>query len=80
MNTPIKILALTANPSDKKRLGIDEEVRKIDQCIRSSAPGGAVRFAARFAVRLADLRDALREEEPDVLHFSGHGARSVRAR
>ena len=68
----LKILLLAADPTVSLR--IDEEVRAIEQKVRSSKYRDAVQVRSRMATRPSDLQNALLEEEPVVVHFSGHGA------
>ncbi len=77
-DTPvIKILFLSANPADTRRIRIDEEIRAIDQYLLQQAKHRD-RFAIQqhHAVRIADLQSALLRHEPDIVHFSGHGSAS----
>ncbi len=69
----IKILLLAANPLTLPRLAIDEEVRAIEKKMCSSKFRDAVQFRSRWATRPGDLQQALLEEDPAVVHFSGHG-------
>ena len=67
----LKILLLAADPTVSLR--IDEEVRAIEQKVRSSKFRDAVQLCSRWATQPGDLQSALLEEEPVVVHFSGHG-------
>ena len=69
----MKILLLAANPLASPRLTIDEEVRAIENKVGSSKLRDAVQFRALWATRPGDLQQALLEEDPAVVHFSGHG-------
>lgn len=73
MNRPIKILFLTANPSDTVRLSIDEEIRAIDQALRL-AEYRNFDIRVHTAVRIDDLQELLLRYQPDIVHFSGHGS------
>ncbi len=68
------ILILAANPKDTQKLRLDQEVRDIEEALRR-APAGRDRFQViqYWAVRLDDLRRALLEHQPQIVHFSGHG-------
>ena len=70
---PIKILFLAANPLDTVRLAIGEEVRAIQQALRQ-ADYRIFDIQLGPAVRIEDLQDLLLQHQPDILHFSGHGA------
>lgn len=69
----IRVLFLGANPPSTEPLRIDRELRGIQERLRASRHRGSVEIIVRLAVRFADLREALLEVEPDVVHFSGHG-------
>jgi hypothetical protein len=68
------ILFLAANPSNSERLALDEEARAIETKLRASEYRDAIQFRTRWAVRADDLLQALNEDRPTVVHFSGHGA------
>lgn len=70
----ISVLFLAANPLDKPRLQLDEEVRGIAEMIRKSEHRDAVRLESRWAVRPLDVLQAINECQPRVVHFSGHGS------
>ncbi len=69
-----KILILTANPKDTEKLRLDEEVREIQEGLQRSRRRDQFEIIARWAVRTEDLRRALLDHEPQIVHFSGHGA------
>lgn len=68
------VLFLAANPAVTGRLGLDEESRLIQEMIRKSEYRDSIRFVSRWAVRPMDVLQAINEENPTVVHFSGHGA------
>jgi hypothetical protein len=68
-----KILILAANPKTTPRLRLDEEVREIEEGLRRSKHRDRFEIHSVFAVRLKDLRRALLDYEPVIVHFSGHG-------
>lgn len=68
-----RILILAANPTDTGRLRLDEEVREIQEGLKLSAGRDRFEIISRWAVRTDDLRRALLEHDPHVVHFSGHG-------
>ena len=72
---PIKILILTANPSDTGAapLGLDAEVRRIEEALQRSRRRDLFEIVAKSAVRTVDLRRALLDHRPQILQFSGHG-------
>lgn len=74
MATPVKkILILAANPKTTPRLRLDEEVREIDEGLRRSKYRDQFEIQSRWAVRMRDLRRALLDVEPQIVHFTGHG-------
>jgi hypothetical protein len=67
------VLFLAARPSDTAALRLDVECREIGDAIRGARYQDRITFTSRWAVRPADLLQALNELSPEVLHFSGHG-------
>jgi CHAT domain len=67
------ILVLAASPANQARLRLDTEVREIDQGLRLSQQREQFDLQQRWAVRPDDLRRALLDIQPQVLHFCGHG-------
>ncbi|HBG31078.1 MAG TPA: hypothetical protein DDW98_10670 [Gammaproteobacteria bacterium] len=72
----ITVLFLASNPLDENSLRLDEEARAIQQRLRLSQHRDSVRFETRWAVRPADVLQALNECRPRIVHFSGHGTQS----
>jgi hypothetical protein len=70
----ITILFMTAEPDGPERLHVDREIREIQEQVRSSKLRDSIAFEYRHAVRATDLLQHLNDVEPDVAHFSGHGA------
>lgn len=68
-----KILILTSNPKTTLKLRLDEEAREIEEGLRRSRYRGQFKIYSRWAVRLRDLRRALMDVEPHIVHFTGHG-------
>ncbi len=68
-----KILILASNPKATPQLRLDEEVREIDEGLRRSKHRDRFEIHTRLAVRLRDLRRALLDVEPHIVHFTGHG-------
>lgn len=69
-----KILVLTANPKNTDRLSLDEEMREIQEGLRRSRHRDQFELLSQWAIRPDDLRRALLDHEPQIVHFSGHGA------
>ncbi|MBD2200740.1 AAA-like domain-containing protein [Calothrix anomala FACHB-343] len=65
-----KILILAAIPDG---LRLDREIRKIEECIRRAVRRDMFEVDIRTAVRPQDIRRAIAEETPQIVHFCGHG-------
>jgi hypothetical protein len=75
MDTPAKkILILAANPKQTSRLRLDEEVRDIKEGLRLSQQRDKFILQQEWAVRPRDVRRAVLDFRPNIIHFSGHGA------
>lgn len=72
MNTK-NILILTSNPRQTTVLDIDREMRQIREALRRSENRDQFSLEFRVAVRPKDLRRALLEVKPNIVHFCGHG-------
>ncbi len=64
------ILILTAIPH---RLRLDKEIRSIEEAIRRAEKRDLFKITLRTAVRPQDIRRAIAEEQPQIVHFCGHG-------
>jgi hypothetical protein len=71
----IKILFLTANPTDSSRLRLDEESRAIDLALRQTEFRDRFEIQQHWAVRVSELQSYLLRHKPDIVHFSGHGSK-----
>lgn len=69
----VRILMLAANPQPDARLALDEEAREITEKLRLSRDRDDFDLVTRWAVRPADLLQAINEHLPHIVHFSGHG-------
>ncbi|MBN3890509.1 MAG: CHAT domain-containing protein [Nostoc sp. JL31] len=69
-----KIVILAANPKTTPALRLDQEMREIAEGLRRSKNRDQFVLEKRLAVRTEDLRRALLDERPRLLHFCGHGA------
>jgi Effector-associated domain 1/CHAT domain len=65
-----KILILTAIPHG---LRLDKEIREIESAIRRATNRDLFEIRIRTAVRPQDIRRAIAEEQPQIVHFCGHG-------
>jgi hypothetical protein len=68
-----KILILAANPKDTSRLRLDQELRDIDEGLQRSQKRDQFSLKQELAVRPRDIRRALLNFNPQIIHFSGHG-------
>ena len=67
------LLILAANPKGTERLRLDEEVKKIEQGLERSKRRDQFKLVVKWAVTDDDLRRAMLDNEPEIVHFSGHG-------
>ena len=67
------LLILAANPKSTERLRLDEEVKKIEQGLERSKRRDQFKLVVKWAVTDDDLRRAMLDNEPEIVHFSGHG-------
>jgi hypothetical protein len=65
-----KILILAAIPHG---LRLDKEIREVEECIRRAVRRDIFDVDIRTAVRSQDIRRAIAEEKPQIVHFCGHG-------
>jgi CHAT domain len=72
-----KILIVSANPKDTSKLRLDEEVREIQAALKRANNRSEFEIVTSWAIRVEDLRRALLDEEPTIVHFSGHGSGST---
>jgi Effector-associated domain 11/CHAT domain len=69
----IKILFFSANPLSTTRIRIDEELSKIETELRMATEREKILLTQRWAVTPSLLLQAILDEDPDMIHFSGHG-------
>lgn len=69
----IKILFLGANPVDKDRLNLGKEVNKITTNLKLAKERDRLVFSQKWAVKVENMIQEILDEDPDILHFSGHG-------
>lgn len=69
-----KILLLSANPTNTSNLRLDEEMREIEAGLQRAKGREKFEIISKWAIRTEDLRRALLDNEPQIVHFSGHGA------
>lgn len=69
----IKILFLGASPIDEVRLRIDEEQRDIEKGLRLATLRDQFELKSQWAITTKTLQQAILDENPTIVHFSGHG-------
>lgn len=67
-----KILILAAIPQPHN-LRLDKEIREIGDAIRGAGRRDIFEICTKTAVRHRDIRLAIQEESPQIVHFCGHG-------
>jgi hypothetical protein len=67
----LKILFLLSSPHQD--LSLDEEYRSIEKAIERNSNKGDVELIVKLSTRIEDLIEALNQEKPHIVHFSGHG-------
>lgn len=69
----MKILFLTANPTDTTRIQTDKEYRVIVNELEKSPQRDNIQILRpKFSVTLSELREVIKDE-PNIIHFTGHG-------
>src|SRR5919202_391548 len=69
----MKILFLSANPDGTEKLHLDKEFSQIEEGLQRSKLRDQFQLVSKWAVDSNSLRRALQEENPDIIHYSGHG-------
>ena len=72
----MRILFLAANPITTTCLDLEEELRGLELELKGTTFRDAIKLLARHAVRPDDLVRYVRDVNPNVIHFSGHGSAS----
>jgi hypothetical protein len=69
----IRILFLGASPIDEVRLRVDEEQRDIERGLRLATLRDQFELKSHWAITTKTLQQAILDENPTIVHFSGHG-------
>ena len=69
----LTIMFASASPVEEVRLRVDKEFRQVVDKLRGARHRDRLRVVQISALRFEDLRTALMEHEPHVLHLSCHG-------
>lgn len=72
----ITILFLAADPQNLSRLRLGKELQDIQESLRMAGLREIFDVQTRMATRPKDLSQALLDVRPQIVHFSGHGAKS----
>ncbi|MCI5120364.1 MAG: CHAT domain-containing protein [Candidatus Electrothrix sp. AUS4] len=67
------ILLLTASPDDAAYLQVGREIKQIEQGLRLGSLRDNFIFKSSHATTVPDLRRAIQQHKPQIVHFSGHG-------
>ena len=70
---PRTILFLAANPKDTNPLRLDQELREIGEGLKRAQHRDLFKLQQQVATRPIDIRRALLDYNPQIVHFSGHG-------
>lgn len=68
------VLLLAASPIDQDRLRLSQEVKGIKEALQRSRNRENWRIESNEAATVDDLRRALLDYQPTIVHFCGHGA------
>ena len=71
---PKTILFLAANPKGTAQLGLEKEVEVVQQELARLQHHEPFIFKTQWATTIEGVRHALLDHEPQIIHFSGHGA------
>ena len=72
----LKLLFLSANPSNARPLRFDKELQSIKQAIREAGFESHFTIISEFSVRINEISKYLMKHQPHIVHFSGHGTKS----
>lgn len=67
------ILFLAADPSDASRLRLGQELREIQEKLQMAQMRDIFKIVQKMSVRVVDISQAILDEKPIIVHFSGHG-------
>ncbi len=68
-----KILFLAANPTEGTQLNLGKELREIKDELAKGSQRDKFELKSESAVRVPTITRAMMTEEPQIVHFSGHG-------
>ncbi|GAB1538057.1 hypothetical protein NUACC21_07140 [Scytonema sp. NUACC21] len=67
------VLVLAANPKDTSRLRLDKEIREIENGLQRAQKRDEFILRQVLAARPVDVRRAVLDFKPNIIHFCGHG-------
>ena len=73
-STRKKILFLAANPRDTTQKQIGHEAREILEGLKRAQMREQIDLIQKWAVKTEDVRRAILDNEPDIIHFTGFGS------
>jgi len=68
------ILILAANPKNTPPLHLNREIREIDDCLKRARRRDEYVLKPTLAVQIKDVRRAMLDCNPYIVHFCGHGS------
>lgn len=68
------ILVMAANPQEMPRLRLDKEVRAITDVLQRGKARDQFSLVSEMVVVADDVRQALLNYKPSIVHFAGHGS------
>ncbi|MCX6579080.1 MAG: CHAT domain-containing protein [Candidatus Aminicenantes bacterium] len=68
-----RIQFLAANPSRTSPLKLGDEMKKIQTNLKTAREGDSLELKQEWAVTMETIMQALLDNSPDIVHFSGHG-------
>lgn len=71
---PLRILVIVSSPKNLPELNTEKEIADIQNALDDAIRDDKVRLDFLEEATLDSLQDALREVEPHVIHYMGHGA------
>ena len=79
LNKPerLRILAATATPTDEPPLNLENELLKLKSTLQESEQSSRIDLRIEENVTRNQLRQAIEDYKPHILHFAGHGKRGA---
>jgi tetratricopeptide (TPR) repeat protein len=70
---PLRVLLVSANPADTELSDLEHERKVIEEALSTLKREDKVKIDYLFGATIRALRSKVREYEPHVIHFMGHG-------